>query len=265
MKLHPVDELFEILEKRVKPYPKDKKVVDVPELVSGFTFFPGDGGLYGRVALNTPVKWPELQRKPKMPIKGVMVLGNNLYNLKGYQKNFEKTRIKGETPSTTWRNLKTLLSNANVPLEKCFFTNAYMGLGDVKSANGEFPGASCPDFTLRCKEFFYEQLRIQQPRLILALGKDVMEFLAPLANELQIAWRPNKTGHIGGFEDLDEEGNSLVKDVSFGSRKNPIVVLPLTHPSYPVNVKYRRFKGFEPGKEAETALVKQAFKLAGIE
>lgn len=262
MKLHPVDELFEILEKQVKPFYPDE-VVGVPELVSGFTFFPGDGGLYGRVALKTPVKWPDLKPKPNMPINGVMILGHNLYDLEGYWGNFEATRMNGETPSKTWLYLKPSLHTANVPLEKCFFTNAYMGLmvRDKKNSTGEFP--TTLEYTMCCQKFFIEQLKIMQPRLLLVLGIHAMNFLVHLSDDLEHVWL-NKKSKLKGLPDMDAENKSLVKNVFFRGFHNPITIIPLTHPSYYKRWVGRRRHGDLTGSEAETAMLKKACELASI-
>ncbi len=76
-----------------------------------------------------------------MPVGGVMVLGHDFYSEAGFRR-FAK---RGEsTKGPTWRNLLALLARVGIGPERCFFTNAYMGLRAGSRNTGRFPGRETP-------------------------------------------------------------------------------------------------------------------------
>ena len=106
-----------------------------------------------------------------MPIGGVMVLGHDFYSEAGYVRFLAD---RGEsTRGPTWRNLLALFARVGLRPERCFFTNAYMGLRAGSANTGRFPGARDPGFVERFRLFLAEQIGAQQPRLVLTLGSHV--------------------------------------------------------------------------------------------
>ncbi len=235
---HPSCYLFEELS-RVCPYPSG--VTAVPRQILGTSFFPGGTGLWHDGSLDIP----------SFPIGGVMVLGHDFHSVAGYKQSL--LRGAENMKSSTWRHLLPFLSQVPIPLRHCFFTNAYMGLREGTATTGVFPGANSPDFVKRCQEFLLLQIATQQPSLILALGKYVPIFLAPLSLRLA-PW-----ARAASFSERDSLGLALVDDVLFEVPKaHPCVVASIVHPSFrPSNVRHRRWANFT-GDLAELALVQEA-------
>lgn len=247
--LHPVEMLFAHLDD-VGPYPDH--VLPTPVVrITGRAFFPGGSGLW----------WTQRnQPLPPMPVGGVMVLGHNWGPLKGPE-GFEERLELGEERRTspTWGPLIKLLTACDLKPEWCFFTNAYMGLLDD---NGEavtpFPGAQDTGFERRCQDFLLLQLRIQQPHLLLTLGKQVPPFLAPLTPELKAAW----TGKPR-FPDLDAAECALMYPVQFPDVPHPTAVVALTHAALRGSNVHRRWYGDKRGDAAELALIGAALSCLG--
>lgn len=241
---HPVSLLFESL-RTVEPYPRG--VVPVPERLPGTAFFPGGMGL-----------WHTQDVPPPMPVGGVMVLGHDFYSEAGFRRFAAK---RGEsTRGPTWRNLLALLERVGVGPERCFFTNAYMGLREGSQNTGRFPGARDPGFVERCRAFLGKQIRAQEPRLILTLGSHVPAVLAPLSKDLA-PWLGSAS-----LKALDEAGCQLIPGARFPPVPGcKVTVAALVHPSIRwASVLRRRYAGLE-GDAAEVAILKDALRSSGME
>lgn len=190
-----------------------------------------------------------------MPVGGVMVLGHDFYSEAGYRRFLAD---RGEsTRGPTWRNLLALFARVGLPPERCFFTNAYMGLRAGSANTGRFPGSRDPGFVERCRLFLAEQIKAQEPRLVLTLGSHVPAVLAPLSEELA-PWRDAKT-----LTRLDKRGVPLVPNVRFpgGVRAS---VAALVHPSIrPASVLRRRYRGL-CGDVAEVTMLRDALRPTGL-
>lgn len=90
------------------------------EKMKGPGFFPGCMG-----TINSVDNLKDLQ---------IMVLGQDFDTAENHKRIDE---VKGEiNDNTTWSNLKKLLTDLNIDVNKCFFTNAYMGLRpDIKKGS----------------------------------------------------------------------------------------------------------------------------------
>ena len=240
---HPVSLLFEGL-RAVEPYPRG--VVPVPERLPGTAFFPGGMGL-----------WHTRDVPPPMPVGGIMVLGHDFYSEAGFRRFVAK---RGEsTRGPTWRNLLALLERVGVGPEQCFFTNAYMGLREGSQNTGRFPGARDPGFVGRCRAFLGQQIRAQQPRLILTLGSHVPAVLAPLSEGLA-PWLG-----VTSLKALDEAGCPLIPAAAFPSVPgHGATVAALVHPSIRWASVLRRRYGGLTGDAAELSLLKDALRFSGI-
>lgn len=130
-----------------------------------------------------------------------------------------------------------------------------MGLKEGSKPTGKFPGARDAAFVRRCQWFLLEQVRIQQPRLLLTLGKEVPPVLAPLAPALHEAWAGMRT-----LCEMDRRGVGLVGPIHFPATPHPTVVVALTHPANRApNVQRRWYQGLE-GDAAEQALLRDALE-----
>ena len=219
----------------------------MPERLPGTAFFPGGMGL-----------WHPAGGDPSpMPVGGMMVLGHDFYSEAGYRRFLAN---RGEsTRGPTWRNLLALLDRAGIGPERCFFTNAYMGLRAGSQNTGRFPGARDPGFVGRCRAFLAEQIQAQEPRLILTLGSHVPAVLAPLSEDLA-PWLK-----ASSLKALDEAGCPLIRDARFPSVPHlGVTVAALVHPSIRwASVLRRRYAGLT-GDAAELTLLREAVRSSGI-
>jgi uracil-DNA glycosylase len=242
--LHPVEGLFAAMAE-VAPYPE--KVIPVPNRIAGTAFFPGGSGLWG----------VEPGRAlPAMPVCGVMVLGHDFHSEDAFARSFAAgTEVPG---NPTWQNLLRLLQEVRIPLERCFFTNAYMGLREGAATTGKFPGSRDRGFVERCRRFLRRQLPAQRPTVVLTLGTYVPAFVAPLAAELQ-GWEG-----VQSFDEIDRAG-PVVHGVTFSGTDAPACsVVALTHPCLrPSNIRRRRYRSLK-GHAAEVALIREAMEVSGF-
>jgi uracil-DNA glycosylase len=239
---HAMNHLF-ALHDQFGSYPNG--VVRISSRIAGTAFFPGGSGLW-----NTQPNEP----LPAMPVGGVMVVGHNFDSEAGFEYAFNHAgeNLKGPT----WKNLLVFLKQVEIFPERCFFTNAYVGLQSGDHAIGQFPGKRDPEFVSWCQNFLLKQIQLMQPRLILSLGAYVPSFLAPLSSELRRMWSGVKR-----LTTLDEQEAALVYPSTFEGVLFPTAVVALTHPSYRhVNVRYRRYRNLK-GEAAEQALVKDAMTM----
>ena len=260
-KQDPIRYLFKA-RKKIAP-DQYEKVTPVKKMLCSTAFFPGGSGLWHKPPkkmLPRPLRpfhsFFTNSKPPTMPKEKIMILGND-FGPKDDYRWVRANRYKNLTSSSTWRNLLPLLKAAGIKPKHCFFTNAYMGLRRVRKDTGRSPGAADPKFVKRCESFFLNyQIPTQEPRLIVALGKHSIDFIAGLSCDLT-EWKKCKN-----FKDLDDLGP--VKSVSFNS-SNPTTVVALVHPSMRnSNAKHRRY-GEKKGEAAELAMLKDALKQAKLQ
>ena len=251
-KIMVTDELFGHLNRIVKSSSYPDGIVPVPnDRVEGTAFFPGGDGLYGH---------------KNFPEEGVMVLGQDFDNEENFENSrFRRSEIAEPKGNHTWDGLNKILKENGVSMEKCFFTNAIMGLrerGSKPTGRSKAFLKTNEPFLNKCREFFVEQLKAQKPKLIIGLGAHIPKFLSGTSKRLEGDGLSKITSlsKIGG----SIKGN-LFKDVVFdgitGYKTNVIFI---THTSlYDVNVIHRL--GKDKGKEASIAfeykLIKEAMSL----
>jgi hypothetical protein len=243
---HPLEHLAQLLAD-FGEYPDE--VEPVPACITGVAFFPGGAGLWGA----------QLGRRlPPMPQGKVMVLGHNFDSVKSYE--VSRKRGYGDINGATWGTLRKLLPQWGIPLEDCFFTNVYMGLkADTDTPTGAFPGAKSHSFTYRCHAFLLRQIQTQQPRFILALGKEVPPVLAPLSPQLTATWSGARN-----LQELDARDVSLIRDAQFPGVDHLVTVAVLTHPAMRhLNIDRRSYNG-QKGDAAEIALVHDGLAACGL-
>jgi hypothetical protein len=245
LNVHPAYYLFSLLPS-VTPYPKG--VCGIDKHITGTAFFPGGDGL-----------WKESHEieKPEMPIGKIMILGHNFDNAAGFLKSVRHCTENMNSP--TWRNLLKFLKAVNVHPSSYFFTNIYMGIIEVGSNVGQFPGSRNPAFVERCLKFLKVQLTVLRPSLILTLGSHVPPLISKLASNLDV-WRG-----ISTLRSLDEKGISKVVKIKFtGIDDIAPTVVALTHPAQRhLNVGTRHY-GSTSGHDAEVAMVNEAILELGL-
>ena len=89
----------------LEDYPN--QVLQIKEKIKGTSFFPGSDGL-----------WQENNDRQDVTVAGVMIIGHNFDNNKGYQQSLRLVTEPITCP--TWRNLKYVLEEAQIRLEECF-------------------------------------------------------------------------------------------------------------------------------------------------
>lgn len=222
------------------------KIASYPEIffekinceISGVGFFPGARGL-----------WDDNDKT--ISNKRVMVLGHDF----GGKKDFDRSCRNGKEnlSGATWKNLLEMLKEFGIEKEKCFFTNAVMGVRrDGISAIRKSPVYDCPHFLFDCQKFLLTQIRIQMPKLILVLGKNTWKFLGGISPELKVL------SEIKSFKKIDESGWSSFSKISFSEIESYTTQLAIvTHPSYrKLNVKHRNYQN-ENGIRAEMKMISQ--------
>ena len=188
-KRDPIACLFNV-RKKVAP-DQYGKVAPVKKMLAGTAFFPGGSGLWHTPpkemlpsALQANYSFFVNSKPPTMPKKKIMILGNDFGLRDGYKEVWDNP-YENLNSSSTWRNLLELLHCAGIEPKHCFFTNVYMGLRLTGKGTGQSPGAADPEFVERCESFFLDkQIMVQKPRLILALGKHSIKFIAQLSPDL---------------------------------------------------------------------------------
>ena len=219
-------------------YP-DQVIRTPPDRIPGTAFFPGGSGLYLE------------DRDPgaaEFPFRGVMVLGHNFDSEAGFQRSLEQGKEK--LTSGTWRSLIGLLRAADVPLEACFFTNAFMGLCEG-SNSFDYRGRDDQQFRAACLELLVAQIELQRPRLIVTLGLHVPPLLASISPGLS-AWSSPQLR----LKDIDKEPIFFRVGIKLhNGLAHEANVVAIAHPSLPNSGK-RKPLGFSKGKAGELELVR---------
>jgi hypothetical protein len=242
MQSEPVDENEVMgLWRRHAPAKYPEGVLEVPAAIRGTAFFPGGYGLWGAEAGRS---------LPDFPFRGVMVLGHDFHSEVGYRASVKAGRESVKQP--TWRNLIRLLTCADIPLDRCFFTNYYMGLRAGAASTGRFPGADDESFVRHCQSFLIDQLRTQRPRLLITLGVHVPFAISSLSPYLD-DW-----GLRRGFRHLDAVG-PMRDGVRFrGIPDFAMTIVALIHPSQRQASLHHRRYAQTTGDAAELAMLRRA-------
>jgi len=232
-----VDRLFTKMDELVPAALYPDHVLQIPGRINGTAFFPGGSGLDLE---------ERDQRAIEFPFGGVMLLGHNFDSESGFQNSLQ--RGKEKLSSGTWRSLIALLRAAEVPLEHCFFTNAFMGLC-AGSNSFDYHGRDNHRFRTACLSFLRAQIELQRPRLVVTLGLHVPPMLAEVSSDLS-AW----SGLRLRLKDIDATP-MISAEFLLSDGIHRATVVAIAHPSLP-NGSRRTPKGFSPGKQGEIELLR---------
>jgi hypothetical protein len=223
--------------------------------IIGTAFFPGGPGLYldGRDL-----------HAVDFPVGGAMILGHNFDSEAAFNRAAEQR--DEALKYGTWGGLLRLLNAAAVPLEQCFFTNAFMGLCEGAD-NQKYSGREDAAFRAVCLAFLKMQIAAQRPRLIVTLGSYVPPLLASASPDLD-AWRGRcKRGSCDARIRLKElDASPLIESARFEVGDGSVhraVATAIAHPSLP-NGRHRKPKGFSPGAAGEVECVRAGWDRTGI-
>jgi uracil-DNA glycosylase len=137
------------------------------DLIPGTAFFPGGSGLWRGPVAGGPM--PAL-----FPDAPVMFVGHNFDSVRAFDQAFLNG---GEANGEFWRRLSAILAGAALSPERCFFTNALMGL-KPGSATGSMP--SVHGYREQCALFLQKQIDIVRPSAVVALGVNAEGFVCRL-------------------------------------------------------------------------------------
>jgi uracil-DNA glycosylase len=136
-------------------------------LIEGTAFFPGGSGL-----------WRGLEARGSMPAhfpdSPVMFVGHNFDSIRAFDRALHKG---GEAGGEFWRRLLAMLAGASLSPQRCFFTNALMGL-KPGSATGSMP--SVHGYREQCALFLQKQIEIVRPSVVVALGVRAESYVSKL-------------------------------------------------------------------------------------
>jgi len=227
---------------KIDTYPSTMKAVHCE--ITGRGFFPGARGL-------------SIDGDKTLSNKPIMILGQDFGAIADFD--LSKERSFENPTALTWRNLSEMLKQFEISEEECFFTNTFMGVRTTGSAMGRCPGYNHFLFLNDCRNFLIKQISTQRPRIIIALGLQLLEAISEVSESL------NPLKEIKSFKKLDEKGFAIFNSVEFKGVPNfKSNIVFITHPTYHhLNVKHRRFNGLEE-IEAEKALIKSALNLSTI-
>lgn len=240
--MHPAEELWS---RHHPPAGYPPGVLAVRKPIPGIAFFPGGFGLW---------RPDTAQPLPDMPVGGIMILGHDFHSERGYEESLARGREAESQP--TWRQLRKLFDVVGIEPARCFFSNIYMGLRAGANTTGPFPGRTDSAFVEHCRRFLVQQLIVQRPSLILALGIHVPPFLGELSPDLAV-WTRGK-----GLKYLDRVG-PMRASVRFELEPTlTATVLALTHPSLrDASVRHRSY-GTAVGNSAEIAMLREALDIS---
>ncbi|HEY5325671.1 MAG TPA: uracil-DNA glycosylase family protein [Mucilaginibacter sp.] len=222
---------------KVDSYPFELEKADCG--ISGKGFFPGARGLFE----------PDDQT---LSNKSIMILGHDF----GAKRDYENSIKRGceNQQSLTWGNLNKMLVLFDIDQKQCFFTNCIMGVRvSGESALGRTIAYKYPDYLTDCKDLLIKQIAIQKPKLIIALGLNILDFLSSLSPKL------SKLTKIKSFKILDDKKLAFFNEIEFvGLLNYKTNLVIITHPTYwHLNVKHRNHDGLK-GLDAEKKLIKQS-------
>ena len=196
----------------------------------GPAFFPEGFGLQNPRA---DALWPD-----------IMAVGHN-FGCEDYRNEIDTAGR--EDDKATWRNLRRLLADADVPMESCFMTKWFVGLQPGNKQVGEFLSHPDSRFERESSELLLEEIRTLKPHVILLLGLPVvgrahriMPTLKPWADALN--WSAVDSSSLG----------PIAYGVGIPGSEVRTNVVALLHPSFsPSNQRYRRavFPVKKPGVE----------------
>lgn len=185
----------------------------------GPAFFPEGFGLQNPTA---NALWPH-----------IMAVGHN-FGCEDYRKEIDAAGR--EDDKATWRNLRRLLADANVPIESCFMTNWFVGLQPGNKQVGEFISRRDSRYERECSELLLEQIRTLKPEVILLLGLPVVR----RAHRIMPTLRP--WAHASNWNVVDSSSlGAVALGVEIPGTSVRTNVVALLHPSFsPSNQRYRR-------------------------
>jgi len=210
-------------------------IAAVPERLNASAFFPAGTGL-----------WSE---NPNQLLPQIMVFGQDWGTCQDFIEMRDSGRRDLDTP--TWKNLLKLFSSVELDPNRCFFTNAYMGLRTEGTSVGRFAGLKFPDYLTTNDRFLITQVESFQPSAIVIMGLPALVAFSRVAPRLRLV-------STTSFAQIDQQDSGFIPQVEIGAVTTNLACI--VHPSFrAVNVGRRRFRGLT-GNEAEKAILRLAIR-----
>jgi|GEM_PF-3188870 len=248
---HPSIELFNKCDKIMEGhYIKD--VVDpIPEQLGCTAFFPGGYGLWLKGGNNRP------DTLPAFPVNGIMMLADIFDPYEAYFKlrdeyNLSKSIQCSNIYGKFWNGLKNIIEQSKCQFESIFFSNVYMGIFKCDKTYFHKKTKTSRDYTDRCNEFLLQQILIQRPRLIFAIGLKSAECLGSLF-EVQ-EWKKPSISSMN-------KNRTFFKAIMHGDIRFNMGYI--ADPTYKINEEKREYGGKEY-REANIKFVADALSLTNI-
>jgi hypothetical protein len=225
---------FEELKALLRGLPDCSTVARIDCHLTGFPcFFPGGPGFCTK----------------ELPTHGVMFIANNFGTIEMYETLPSDTRefipgVTRRTENKTWWDLwHIILPESGVPIEQCFFTNAYLGaiMTNVeRAAKGKKTSMvgtlrSTKEYRQACVDALAEQVRIAEPRLVVLLGSHAPRAFARAFPD----FRPHVKGNLSEIQRRQPPGGRTLQLPS----GRTVRVLVLEHPANPRSDQSKREQG----------------------
>ncbi|NDY55869.1 hypothetical protein G3N56_03820 [Desulfovibrio sulfodismutans] len=247
---HPSIELFKkCTEITGKSYPG--VVEAIPEQLGCTAFFPGGYGLWLEEENNSPDTLPDF------PVNGVMLLADIFDSYDAYCRLHDEYHLNNNVRCSNidgrfWAGLRDIVKKSGCGFAKIFFSNVYMGIFHCEKTYFHKKAKINKEYIDSCNEFLLQQILMQQPKLIFAVGLKSAECLGSLFNVQ--TWKNPSIASMNGpgtFSDSKTYG-----DVQFKLGY-------IADPTYPVNENKRTY-GDEEGRNANVKFFTEALSLSNI-
>jgi hypothetical protein len=225
--------------KHIKP-PEGTEILSARGGLPGPAFFPEGCGLQNPTA---DALWPT-----------IVAVGHN-FGCEDYRNEIDAAGR--EDDKATWRNLRRLLADADVPIESCFMTNWFVGLQPGNKQVGVFLSLPNTRYEQECSDLLLEQMGTLKPDVILLLGLSVVN----RAHQIMPTLRPWADAPNWSAVDSSSLGPVAhgVEIPGTGARAN---VVALLHPSFsPSNKRCRR--AVFPVEKPEVEMIRSAVSVGG--
>jgi hypothetical protein len=234
---------------------KKAQMKPIDKTITGTGFFPVGDGLFREKGFN-----------PKLPLNGIMVVGQDFDNEKNYTclvENYDSEIKKGnKTFSNLTKNYNIFNKDTDYGrnnLMRTFFTNALLGVREGEMSNKGLNAAfkKSPIYIEKCRRAFICQLRVLKPRIIIFMGSALIKFVSSdiISKELKDRIKGQTISKLIYYK---------IHDFTYSNGK-PVVVAFIIHPCLSTsNIWRKEYKNLAGNqfkeKPAEEAMLEDAMK-----
>lgn len=189
-------------------YPKGVVCAICPK-IRGRSFFPGGCGL-------------GLGDQFPFPSRPIMLVGQD-FGTRSYWEGLAQQQLDDGEPDNegTWAQIKKWVSLSLLPIERCFFTNALLGVRDDVSdpsvkIDGPSPGLDYEPYVSASVNCLMEQILLLRPTVVVALGVTPTTLIARRLNLVSEHWpslKPRRADKMAMWKQIDTAGLRFVEQV----------------------------------------------------